>query len=516
MTPASAVCAVLDAAGYGGAGICGKKIMEPSFGDGAFLTEIIKRAAAAARAAGKTPEETADILKNSICGIEKDAALYGAALKRIGDLTVSLGLGIIDWGNSLLCGDTLSLYGRFAGREDFVCGNPPYVEPKNMDAGTLDFIRRNFRFCGGKTDLYIAFYEAGLAMLGDGGKLAFISANSFMRNTSQTEFRKYLVREKCILSLRSFCAEKIFGDADTYTCICVLGRNAAEKGAGIAYTGQTADGKTVSVTVPQEKAAERLGAGQPWNFSPDSADGLAGINPASGTALGSTAAVRTGIATNCDAVYIHRVFLGDGTPYTGKHTDPEKTVWLDAGEDRGIPIESTLLRRCVKASVYAGGVPDRYIIFPYVPAAEECGRYTVIPEETMESRFPLAAAYFASQRAVLSHRKTDGAGEQYRFGRSQGFSCFGRKKIVFRHVIPRDCASVKPYVLDSDVAVYSGFFSFPSDVCDPDSPEYAAALEKLAGIYRTPEFARCMAVSGKDMCGGYAAFSGKDVKNYRF
>lgn len=75
---------------------------------------------------------------------------------------------------------------------------------------------------------------------------------------------------------------------------------------------------------------------------------------------------------------------------------------------------------------------------------------------------------------------------------------------------------MKPYVLDSDVAVYSGFFSFPSDVCDPDSPEYAAALEKLAGIYRTPEFARCMAVSGKDMCGGYAAFSGKDVKNYRF
>lgn len=43
MTPEKIVVIILDDIGYAGDEVLTKKIMEPSFGDGAFLSEIIKR-----------------------------------------------------------------------------------------------------------------------------------------------------------------------------------------------------------------------------------------------------------------------------------------------------------------------------------------------------------------------------------------------------------------------------------------------------------------------------------------
>ena len=43
MTPKRIVVMILDDIGYAGDEVLTKKIMEPSFGDGAFLSEIVKR-----------------------------------------------------------------------------------------------------------------------------------------------------------------------------------------------------------------------------------------------------------------------------------------------------------------------------------------------------------------------------------------------------------------------------------------------------------------------------------------
>ena len=43
ITPEKIVVMILDDIGYAGDKVLTKKIMEPSFGDGAFLSEIIKR-----------------------------------------------------------------------------------------------------------------------------------------------------------------------------------------------------------------------------------------------------------------------------------------------------------------------------------------------------------------------------------------------------------------------------------------------------------------------------------------
>ena len=46
--------------------------MEPSFGDGAFLSEIIKRIIKAGRKQSLPEKEISDIIQNNVFGIEKD------------------------------------------------------------------------------------------------------------------------------------------------------------------------------------------------------------------------------------------------------------------------------------------------------------------------------------------------------------------------------------------------------------------------------------------------------------
>ena len=59
----------------------------------------------------------------------------------------------------------------------------------------------------------------------ESGRLAYITPNSFLRNTSQKKFRNYLVNEGLLDAIYDFKDSKIF-DADTYTCICVIDKNA--------------------------------------------------------------------------------------------------------------------------------------------------------------------------------------------------------------------------------------------------------------------------------------------------
>ena len=72
ITPEKIVVMILDDIGYAGDEVLTKKIMEPSFGDGAFLSEIIKRIIKAGRKQSLPEKEISDIIQNNVFGIEKD------------------------------------------------------------------------------------------------------------------------------------------------------------------------------------------------------------------------------------------------------------------------------------------------------------------------------------------------------------------------------------------------------------------------------------------------------------
>jgi adenine-specific DNA-methyltransferase len=73
-------------------------------------------------------------------------------------------------------------------------------------------------------DLYYAFYEYGLKMLKDNGRLLYISPTSFMRNVSGERMRKYIQENHLLKYYEDFNNSQQFSGYSTYTGIFLLSR----------------------------------------------------------------------------------------------------------------------------------------------------------------------------------------------------------------------------------------------------------------------------------------------------
>lgn len=147
MTPDGIVSMILNSIGYTGQHVLTKTIMEPSFGDGAFLINIVQRIVTEGKKAGLTEFEVGAIINSKVFGIEKDEDLYNRALERLNSLLDVYGVKNVTW-NNLICGDTLIVYKTFESGLDYVVGNPPYVRIHNIPDEYRDVVKE-FRFVDG-------------------------------------------------------------------------------------------------------------------------------------------------------------------------------------------------------------------------------------------------------------------------------------------------------------------------------------------------------------------------------
>ena len=143
-TPPEIVNLILDSVQYSGKSVLTKTIMEPSFGNGAFLVEIVSRIIHEARSEGKSADEIGDIIDRCVFGIEKDRRLYDEAILKLNELLAAHDVPPLSWTN-LICGDTLLKYTDYAGKMDICVGNPPYVRVHNI-GGEYRGVVKNFNF----------------------------------------------------------------------------------------------------------------------------------------------------------------------------------------------------------------------------------------------------------------------------------------------------------------------------------------------------------------------------------
>lgn len=540
MTPDGIVSMILNNIGYTEQHVLTKTIMEPSFGDGAFLINIVQRIITEGKKAGLTEEEVGNIINSNVFGIEKDEALYNRALDRLNSLLDVYGVTNVTWDN-LILGDALIVYKPFEGILDYVVGNPPYVRIHNIPDEYRDVVKE-FRFVNGMIDLYIVFYEIGILMLNGTGKLGYISPNSFMKNTSQQAFRNYLVENKYITTIYDFKTSKIFEDADTYTCICILNKNKNRVDFSVDYKEFSMYKMVVENKFDYEYFRDQL-QDNAWNLSSDEDIQFLEKNRGLPIKIQNMAIVQNGIATNKDAAYVVHVFVDKElvTPYMGKHTDRKKTVYFR--DKNGIihSIESTILHRCVKASRYNGTMDNTYIIFPYeknpIPkfftrdGNEIESGYQPLTETKLKRSFPKAYEYLSSLWDELITRDMDKNAAWFLFGRSQGLqnSCY--KKVVFKHIINKTMPVIEPHILDEDVIVYSGMYTTidinlvispkmkqngdkENDKYVFDEALYEYALKDVYNIFASEDFARYCSMIGKDMSGKYVGISTKMVKQF--
>lgn len=495
MTPTPIVEQILDIVGYTD-DIINKKICEPSFGDGQFLAKIIERLIIAAKSKHIKNADIASTIKQNVFGFEKDKKMFEKAIAKINAICFSYSLPEIDWSENLLCANTLDVYNNYLDCFDFVVGNPPYVRIHNMSEDDRLKIK-NFTFNQGMSDLYVIFYEIGIKMLKDNGKLCFISPNSFMKNASQKSFRKYILENNYLEAIYDFREEKVFSNADTYTCICLICNG--KKNRGISYYVYIDKKPSLSSRI-EDKYILDFFTYNPWNFS--NIEGIKVLIKNNNTKkkLGDIAIIQNGVSTNRDSVYCVKCYedINLTMPFKGSLESVE-FLFFKAKNKKIYKIESKILKKCIKGSRCDATIDNSYIIFPY---HKNDDKYVVpYTEKKLLKNFPLSYRYLSDFKDDLSQRDMDPNVPWFAFARNQGLQNVLQKKIVFKHVFPKG-TKFTPKLIDAEIVVYSGFYIV------------SKTPENILSIISSDSFANYANLVGKNMSGGYLSISSNMVKNF--
>lgn len=183
---------MLDMAGYTPDKPLAKKVVvEPSAGEGAFLLGIIRRLVKSCQKHGTPIIEAA----NSIRAYEIDprSALTAkkAAYHQLVDLNVGQDDAVYLSDSWILNEDFLEMSLGFP-CADFVVGNPPYIRLEQIPKKKMEMYRSTYDTMTGRSDIYIAFYQAALSMLRPYGVCAFICANRWFLNEYGKSLRQFI------------------------------------------------------------------------------------------------------------------------------------------------------------------------------------------------------------------------------------------------------------------------------------------------------------------------------------
>jgi adenine-specific DNA-methyltransferase len=123
---------------------------------------------------------------------------------------------------------------------DFVIGNPPYVRLEDIPEATAQFYRDAYPTMVGRADLYIAFFEAALRQLNEGGVCAFICADRWMRNQYGAQLRELVTSAYAVdVVIEMHNADAFQDEVDAYPAITVI-RRGKQASALVASAGEDA------------------------------------------------------------------------------------------------------------------------------------------------------------------------------------------------------------------------------------------------------------------------------------
>lgn len=318
---------ILDLCGYSvDTDLTTKRLLEPATGSGAFLMPVLDRLLEAREK--YSPDGLWDDLRPAILAMDVQPVhvhscrrLVVGRLTRAGcpaEVANRLAAAWVREGDFLL--------DRVAGGVDYVVGNPPYIRIEDVAPGLLAAYRRACPTMGGRADVYIGFFERGLDLLGEGGTLAFICADRWMRNQYGRRLREKIVKggfavDSCLVMHDVAAFEN---EVSAYPAITVLTRG-PQGAVGIGEAGETFDSAAAADFAswsglrergPLHGAAVRGSRLPRWHRTADSwPDGnpetLAWLEdlqdrhpPLEDREAGTRIGI--GVATGADAVYITR------------------------------------------------------------------------------------------------------------------------------------------------------------------------------------------------------------------
>ena len=79
--------------------------------------------------------------------------------------------------------------------------------------------------CAGNIDLYIPFYQLGIQLLKEEGKLGYISPNTFLQSVNGRKLRTYLYKNESEIKILDFRETQAFKEITHYACICIIDKS---------------------------------------------------------------------------------------------------------------------------------------------------------------------------------------------------------------------------------------------------------------------------------------------------
>ena len=214
---------LLDEVGYTGTqDLRNTKILEPSAGHGAIAGEIVERLHQSSVLHGFSFE--AALIEN-IRLVELNEGSFRKLVDAINAQLSSLGK-IYKCEASSICIHNDFLRLQFDIKFDCIVGNPPYIRHELILESEKSYYKRLYRTFMHRADLYVPFFERGLSLLKENGRLSYICSNRWLTNQYGVGLRELIAKRYHLATLLNIEQTSPFDESViAYPCIATI-RNA--------------------------------------------------------------------------------------------------------------------------------------------------------------------------------------------------------------------------------------------------------------------------------------------------
>lgn len=450
-TPDYLVKVILDFGGYDKPNILKKHVIDNSCGDGAFLTEIVRRYCAFFLTQKLDLSKLKHELETYIHGIELDAVECDKCILNLNKVVEEYGISKVKW--DITNADTLTV-DRFNAKMDYVVGNPPYVRVHNLEE-SYEIVKK-FKFAeGGMTDLFIVFFEIGFNMLAKGGLMCLITPSSWLGSLAGTHLRQHIYTHQNLSGVIDLEHFQPF-EATTYTFISRFSKS--KKNSQIDY--YTFDGEKLKAKFQEKLSYSDIQIGKNFFFSKKTHLSL--LNNIKTTYGYPYVSVKNGFATLADKVFIGDFDFTEGT----------------------IDILKASTGKWSKC------------IYPY----DKNGK--PLPLKDFMNNTEAYNHLLSHQDKLSKSRDIEDDKFWYLFGRTQALKDVSKVKYAINTLI-KDKGSIKLECVPQGAGIYSGLYIL-TDI----------EFETIKQLVYSEDFINYVKLLKNYKSGGYYTFASKDLEQY--
>ena len=281
---------------------------------------------------------------------------------------------------------------------DAVIGNPPYVRIQTMQqwaAPEVAYIKAHYEAAKkGNFDLYVAFVEKGLRLLGERGRFGYIVPNKFLTTDYGEALRSLLAKSESVDGVVYFGHQQVFDGATIYTCLLFLDNKGSDHITIIKTKPEQLKHNLIAAqeSAKSESMASSLLTGEPWYLlGKEKQEVFDRVHSKGVPLLELPALMSRGSSTGADTVFCLRA---------------EALGRLLTRDGVVVEIEPELLRKPIYASDFGryefSPSNEEVIIFPYRVSSDG---YEAIGENELRDDYPRTYEYLLNRRGELDQRK---------------------------------------------------------------------------------------------------------------